>query len=245
MKPMGRQALVLENYDAVAAEYYDSDRHPTCANFRAASKALLRQFIDDTAVGGDSWIEVGTGNSVLAEIFVEKGRSVSNILLTDASPQMLSYSAQWQELGAKLLIAAADNLPLESDSVDVVVSSLGDPYNTPAFWAETYRILRTDGHIFFTTPAYEWASSYRSAHQYPSRESEFLLVSGVEVALPSIILSKERQLALLRAEGLQVVANLNFDVGQFEGQVSPKLLREGEARGTVVVGYHAVKRSVR
>jgi SAM-dependent methyltransferase len=237
------RASVPENYNVVAAEYYDSDRHPTCANFREASKTLLRQFIDAAGVSGGSWVEVGAGDSVLAEVFVETGRPVSDLLLTDASSQMLSYSTRWEKLGAKLLVAEADELPVQSNSVDVIVSSLGDPYNTPAFWTEAYRCLRADGHVFFTTPAFEWASSYRSLHRYPQRESEFLLASGVEVTLPSVILSEERQLALFQANGLQVVTILQFDASQLVGQVSPKLLRDGGANGTIVVGYDAAKQT--
>ena len=230
-----------ENYGVVAREYYDSDRHPTCANFRDASKALIRHFIGSVDVRGDSWVEVGSGNSVLAEIFVETGRSLTTLLLTDSSPEMLQYSNQWQALGAKLVVAPANDLPVESASVDACVSSLGDPYNNSDCWAEVYRCLRPGGHVFFTTPAFEWASSYRSRHRYPLRESEFLLASGVEVTLPSVVLPEERQLALFDANGLSVVSVARFDASQLTGRVSPKLLRDGRTNGTVVVGYHAVK----
>lgn len=237
------RTVVPENYDVVAAEYYDSDRHPTCANFRDASKALLRQLIEAASVSDRAWLEVGAGDSVLAELFVQMGWPVNDLLISDASPQMLSYSSRWHELGAKLLVAQANELPVESNSVDVIVSSLGDPYNTPGFWAEAYRCLSVNGHVFFTTPAYEWASSYRSLHQYPQRESEFLLASGDEVTLPSVILSEEQQLALFQGNGLQVAAIAKFDASQFVGHVSPKLLRDGRASGTVVVGYDVVKQA--
>jgi hypothetical protein len=70
-------------------------------------------------------------------------------------------------------------------SVDVAGSSLGDPYNSDASWAELSRCVKRGGYVLFTTPAFEWASEYRRTAHYPIEESEFLLADGTEITLPS------------------------------------------------------------
>jgi SAM-dependent methyltransferase len=189
--------------------------------------------------GNREWLEVGCGLSLLADILKQRGSSLDHVLLTDSSPSMLRYSARWHELGAVSVLSSADALPVQDSSVDVVVSSLGDPYNTKEFWSEVRRCLKSGGRAFFTTPSYEWASSYRHREHYPDSESEFLLRSGVEVTLPSLIVPEAEQIDLIEASGLKVVSRARFALSELTGRVSPKLRIPGSVDVPIVVAYVA------
>jgi len=71
------------------------------------------------------------------------------------------------------LILDAERLAIQNKSVDAVVASLGDPYNTSAFWRECARVVRPGGRVLFTTPAFAWAHSFREETGMPIMAAEF------------------------------------------------------------------------
>src|SRR5690606_35896916 len=88
------------SYEALASEYYDAVRHPTCANFREASRLIINSWLD-TAWPDSGWVcEVGAGQSLLAELIEERELPFDRVLITDASPSMLRHSQHWQAKGA-------------------------------------------------------------------------------------------------------------------------------------------------
>src|ERR1700728_1042873 len=158
------------SYDLIAQEYYDPKRHPTCANFRDASRILLRRWLAPTPTQARI-CDVGAGRSLSAEILREERRSLGLLVLVDQSRPMLAYSEGWRGDGATLCVASASALPYSSEYFDVVASSLGDPYNLDSFWAEIHRVLKIGGKCFFTTPSYDWAQAFRSAPDSDSKHS--------------------------------------------------------------------------
>jgi len=124
---------VLSTYEEIAPEYYDSDRHPTCANFRAASHQSLLKFLRSADVNGKIVCEVGPGKSLLAEVLAELDCRPAEIILIDLSPSMLRYSAQSGSRQKHAIIGDGRILPLRGRSIDLLVSSLGDPYNEISF----------------------------------------------------------------------------------------------------------------
>jgi len=99
-------------------------RHPTCENFRAASKLLIQEWLSNKTLG--SAVEVGCGASLLAEVLTERRQSLASITLSDISPLMLAYSNRYVKAGAKLVQASAEDLPLPAGSQESLVSCLGD-----------------------------------------------------------------------------------------------------------------------
>ena len=93
---------------------------------------------------------------------------------------MLEHSRVWERMGATLVVAASNQLPLADSSVQRVVASLGDPYNEPSFWTESKRVLEPDGLVIFTTPSHEWAFAFRRDPSPGSGASraEFVLRNG-------------------------------------------------------------------
>jgi SAM-dependent methyltransferase len=231
-------------YEMLASEYYDSTRHPTCANFRVASKAIVRAWLADFSRTGDS-CEIGCGMSVLAELLEERKLPLNQLHLVDSSTSMLRYSSKWTTEGALLAVADATMLPFENDAIDLCVASLGDPYNETAFWAEISRVLAPGGSLLFTTPSYEWASLYRTENGVDSVPStaEFTLLNGSMVSAPSMVLAADSQIGLIEdTKNLKVSDTKPYTFSQLPKQnISHKLLVTRDADLPVVTGYRVQK----
>src|SRR5271169_4259006 len=160
-------------YANLASEYYDSVRHPTCANFREASLLLMRPWVRKFVTGGVDIVETGAGASIVLELLAGKTREVGRLVLTDASREMLRYSSS-SSSRCEMLICDAQRLPLTSSKFDLVFASLGDPYNCPSFWSEADRVLRPAGHVLFTSPSFDWARQFRNE----CNSAEFVMSNG-------------------------------------------------------------------
>jgi SAM-dependent methyltransferase len=223
----------LGSYDGLAAEYYDAARHPTCANFRQGSEQLLERLIPDVAP--ERSCEIGAGDSLLAALLVRRGHDVRGVLLTDASAAMLEHSRRWERLGATLNVAEAHQLPVAAGSLDLLVASLGDPYDDESFWSEVARVLARRGRCVLTTPSWTWATRFRSDGVRPD-EAEFELRDGARLTVRSLIRTVEEQRVLIERQRLLVLEQHAVPAAAIEEPVSPKL-RVLAPDEPVVVGY--------
>jgi ubiquinone/menaquinone biosynthesis C-methylase UbiE len=213
-------------YDELAPEYYDSKKHPTSANFREASKALITPWLSRLLRPQWEVMEVGAGRSVVAEWLTETGRTVASLWITDSSLEMLSYSSGFD---ANLVQCDARHMPFTANSFEVIVSSLGDPYDTSAFWKETSRVLKPGGYILFTTPSFQWAAKFRGG----VKTAEFQLHRGEVIRVPSFVRPRFLEERMIKHAGLTVLSSAQFhDQGIWDSPRSPKL-REGP----IVTGY--------
>jgi SAM-dependent methyltransferase len=210
------------SYNDVAREYYRADLHPTCANFRTASVAALTAALTDllpVPTAGPA-CDVGAGESALTEILTALPAGVgSPPILLDASPRMISHSCGEN---AFLLLGDARRLPLCDHAVQLLVASLGDPYNGREFWDEAARVLRADGVILYTCPSWEWVRTYRGREGSPINVALFETEDGQMLALPSVVLPEEDQIALIAGSGLAVDRLSNVALAQLRGVISPK-----------------------
>jgi SAM-dependent methyltransferase len=230
---------VVGSYEDVASEYYDSVRHPTCANFREASDLLLNRWFEEYTVS-ESWIsELGPGSSSAAPHLINRGQSLDHLVLVDSSSTMLSYSREWSRCGAHFVIGDASTLPLRSEYFGLIVSSLGDPYNTSKFWKETSRVLRSGGYSFFTTPSYDWAVSFREYSEAAAiTAAEFELLNGSRLAVSSLIYPVSRQQMLIEAEGLRLDQVAHVSIAELSStQLSSKLILKRGMNASIVTGY--------
>jgi hypothetical protein len=147
---------------------------------------------------------------------------------------MLSYSAQWESSGVRFRLADAISTGLEAESVDVLIASLGDPYNTSDFWSEVARVLHPSGVCHFTTPASEWAFAFRDEENRFA--AEFLRADGAILLMPSPVLTKEEQIELFQDAGLAVWDEQVLTLRNLASAPAPKLLCVGYD-GAVVKGY--------
>lgn len=195
----------LGSYAELAAEYYDSARHPTCANFREASALFLAEEL--SAFNLNTWLvtEIGAGRSLVAELMPPAVLARRRLVLIDASSEMLAHSTQWLAAGALGIVADARRLPVRDGCFSAVVVALGDAFNDQEFWHEVARVLRPGGLCLFTAPAFAWAQVFRSSVGARMEWAEFLTGDGKTLALPSIILPPNQQQEMIESTGLVVV----------------------------------------
>jgi SAM-dependent methyltransferase len=227
-------------YDDLAGEYYDATLHPTAANFRKASALVLDEWLDDLdRLPQGAIVEVGAGRSLLCEAFEERGLPLGDILLTDASEAMLAASQRWQQRGARLMVADASDLPVADGSVALLVSILGDPYNSESFWEEVERALRPAGTCLFTTPSHHWSETFRDLVHEPAECAEFV-VREERIRVPSYIFPHDVQQRLIERGRLRVIQVTDVPLAALgEGRVSDKLSMPLERDEPVVTGYLA------
>jgi SAM-dependent methyltransferase len=233
-----RREARASSYAQIAPEYYNAERHPTCANFRAASALFVRRALRQLEMGRNV-VDVGAGCSLAAELLIEMNRSMANLVLLDGSIEMLAHSVQFMGFGARGIVGDARRLPFGSATTSLVIVSLGDPFNTEMFWNETARCLRPGGACVFTTPSYEWACSFRRSSRH-EREGYalFELINGQSVYVPSIVHSPPQQAGIIERSGLAVTETMTISGALVPPPYSKKLSPELG----IVTGYIAIRR---
>ncbi len=228
-------------YTRVADEYYDPIRHPTCANFEELSKKFLEPVIRAMAGETIRVLDVGAGRSLAAAVIANFRSRLDHCVLLDISPAMLGHSSEWQKLGATLVMPDARNTGLPSNSFQVLVSSLGDPYNNAQFWAEAHRLLCEGGTCLFTTPTPEWADWFRPAAE--RSEAQFDLVNGQTIHVPSHVPSLERQVRMIQQAGFRISEIQSFFASDVSGPLSAKLKPPGDGRARIPIlrGFKATR----
>ena len=236
---------MIGTYDDLALEYYDVERHPTCANFREASRLLLKTWLLSHDQTGRTIVEVGAGMSLVAEVLAGEGKPLDSLILLDSSPRMLEHSHAWFVRGAHRKIASAEDMQLHGESIDTVVSVLGDPYNTAPFWTQVASILKPGGVVILTTPSFEWASAFRSRETVEKQHTaEFQLKDGRRISVPSIVLREAEQVAVMRQHGLRVIETKDVPLSAIGSALLSQKLRVLESvERPVATGYVARKES--
>lgn len=228
-------------YATVASEYYDVALHPTCAAFSSASFRLLQDYFSKRALGGAVICDIGAGESQVAKLLGSRLTELDVFWLVDASQEMLSCSDKFDYPNIQRRIEAAENLHLLDIRFDFIVASLGDPYNSGAFWHSVERSLRPNGVCLFTTPSYEWASSFRRADRNEIADKAlFVLADGSRHYVPSYIYSPSGQCQLLQTNSLEICSTKNATI-KCLGSVPPKLSHLNTS--TPVVTLYEVSRS--
>jgi ubiquinone/menaquinone biosynthesis C-methylase UbiE len=218
---------VTPPYEAIAEEYYDADRHPTCRNFSDLSHRFLLERIEKLAHSTKFALEIGAGKSIVAPTFVKLKTPLSRVTILDQSASILKHSNKWISAGAISKIADARRTELPGNYFDLIVSSLGDPYDCEDFWREVRRIIVDRGIFLFTTPSFEWSSKFRSAVEL--NKAEFVLRDGEAVSVPSFTRPLIEHRNVIREYGFEIVEEVLPSIGDISGPVSPKLsvLRKG------------------
>ncbi len=228
---------MIGKYEELADEYYNASRHPTCANFYNASLLAAEQWVSGYLPHVEIACEVGCGRSALAELLVGNPSIAERLVLLDSSPSMLRYSMRYQTGRTRLILADAEELPFGPQSINALLSSLGDSYNTPQFWSEVKRVLRRDGIGLFTTPSSTWVQIFRD--DIPTKTyAEFELRDDQKICVPSKVYSSEEQKQLIAAHDLIVKDVVEVPLSALRSSViSPKLLTAYGYDLPVVTGF--------
>ena len=193
---VSRSSAIREraSYEEVALEYYDELRHPTCADFREASRVYLKRILELELPSGQL-ADIGCGQSLISEFISE------NLILVDESGAMLNLNIAASEKRRINIIEAS----FGRAEFDWIYAVLADPYNEIGAWINIKRALKVGGRCVFITPSYSWASKFRASSQSEiAGNARFDLASGKSLFLPSTILSIEQQKELISSAGLRV-----------------------------------------
>lgn len=191
------------SYDAIAGEYYNARRHPTCHNFNRLSRLFIAErFTSEFA--SKRVLEVGAGDSSIAPLMEQHGWGFRFLTISDSSPSMLRHSEKWRARGARIIAGDAESLTHWSERTDLIVAGLGDPYNTPKFWREARECLQVNGSVIFTLPSFEWAARFREVGEEQS-VARFVIETGEHVDVPSLIPALDDFFSMIEDAGLTVV----------------------------------------
>jgi SAM-dependent methyltransferase len=195
---------------------------------------LARVTVDRAAV-----CEVGAGRSIVPDLVPDWAERLCELVLVDASPGMLAHSAAAIEDGAVPEIANARALPFPADHFDLVIVSLGDPFNDHAFWCEMRRVLVPGGVCLFTCPAYDWAWAFRGKHgSGMTEQAEFVTKDGDACMVPSLIRPPVAQIEMIKDAGLTLIDHEAIPIDEIdERSRSWKLCAERGPHAPVVEGY--------
>ncbi|MFL5266595.1 MAG: class I SAM-dependent methyltransferase [Stellaceae bacterium] len=235
----GHLSSISSSYDDIASEYYDHRRHPTCRNFTEASQGFVGRLLPHQLSG--ICVDIGAGRSILCKLLSSRDLKLHNCILLDSSRPMLAYSAEYVSRGARLIVADATAIPLRHGSCTLIVASLGDPYNTIAFWGEVARCLAPAGTCIFTTPSYEWTKDFRQlSPKERDRFAYFELRDGRSLYLPSWVYSVEDQIKLIESTGLCVDYSETIPGASLSAPISPKLRTASGLVASPIVGFRVV-----
>jgi hypothetical protein len=214
------------SYSAIADEYYDQRRHPTCANFRQACRIALREFYKWPKLVGVRICELGAGKSIVAELMLRAGVSLARLTISDKHREMLRFSEGFVADGAKLALMDAERLPRRQAKFDLVFAMMADPYNTSSFWKALPGILAKGGAVTISTPSFEWASRFRrNAQDGELAVARFKSRSGRLLDMPSHVYTVVDQIGIARRSGFVLSRYRAVQIRDLGSvRLSPKLL---------------------
>lgn len=200
-----------EAYDLLAREYYERQKHPTCANF-AALHAVALDMIGSRVRPGERYLEVGCGMGQLDLV-----ASPYDVVLTDVSEGMLSLARR--RTGG--LVVCRKMNAFEPDfpacTFAGVACFLADPYNHELFYRAIRNVLKTSGFLLVTVPNHVWASALRRRLNIPLEQTIFIVHGQHTLAVPSITRPVKEQLSLLSRSGYDVVFSTTMNLSVVRG----------------------------
>jgi SAM-dependent methyltransferase len=221
------------SYDSVAAEYYDEKLHPTCADFRSASRIYLEKLFDEVRPAG-RFADIGCGRSLLTDF------QSHNLVLIDNSNQMAGQNAPSFE---KRLLNVEQECFGEGE-FDWIFAVLGDPYNSLKTWQNIYRALKVGGQCVFILPSVCWARKFRSReNEERPNFARFVTSNGSTVFLRSLVVDPDQQREMIADAGLSLVAIEHVLVGDLPFVRSPKISEFLTADQELLDVYRAEKLS--
>jgi SAM-dependent methyltransferase len=231
-------------YEDLSLEYYDRVRHPTCADFRYASLQLISAYLAlARLVDSPRILEVGAGRSVFVELAPSFSHLLGRATVTDHSLGMMRHTDLIAS-GINLVCADAETLPFTDGGFDLLIASLGDPYNTERFWREASRVMAKGGRCIFTTPAAPWSDRFRRERQSGHQGlAVFEIEGGSTVAVPSLVMSPLEQISFISKCGLMTTDVWSFTRDMFPDglPLSPKIF-EFTQSATPVVSQFVVRK---
>lgn len=200
-------------YSSVAQEYYDEALHPTCADFRLASRIYLKRMFEKTRPFGRV-ADLGCGKSLVAEFYE------GDLVLIDESIEMLQHNSSCLQRRT----VDVEREPIGISEFDWIFALLADPYNTPEAWKNIERALRPRGQCVFIVPSFDWVGSFRrAAEDEKPNFARFVTARGGTVFLRSLVFERIVQEEMIARTGLVTQSVEHVLVGDLPSVRSRKI----------------------
>jgi len=183
-----------DGYMKIADHFTDQERITT-RNFHDISYGFFENVFRNVLLSQARVLELGPGRGWLRNTF---HWNPPHYICVDIAANMIS------ENRPPSIVSSVRAIPIHSESVDYIISSLADPFFYPEALSEISRILNTGGLFIFSMPAYEWAKNIREPERL--HKTVFVLPSGEEAEVFSFALPEVQIVAMLRNYGLHEVS---------------------------------------
>lgn len=189
---MKAQAIQDWEVNAVATSFAKAAKqYDTAARLQRTVGSMLFETLDDHLTGTQSVLDIGAGTGFCTELLASSG---ANVIAVDIAPAMLIQARQ--RLGTIVSYMAADtqSIALQNNSVDVIFANLVLQWcvDLSAVFAEFKRVLKTDGHIVFSTlgpqTLWELRTAWQQVDQY-RHVNDFIAIKDLESQFQQIGLS--------------------------------------------------------
>ena len=138
--------------DDEAQEIWDGERLETTRNDGVAVEHLHRYAIAMDLIGGKSVLDLASGEGYGSNLMATVAKEVIGV---DISKDAVSHASQkYQKDNLKFLLGSAESIPLESNSVDIVVSfeTIEHHDKHDEMLNEIKRVLKSEGHLIISSP---------------------------------------------------------------------------------------------
>lgn len=185
-------------YDLIADEYYDRERHPAIACLHEGARIGIHRALSTLKLTTVlRALEVGCGHPIVNQ--VDDLRNASLVGL-DLSPAMLGNA------DLSCMLGDAEAMPCGSSSFDLLVASLSDPFNTPQFYSEARRVLSPGGSLVFAVPDYEWVRFNQRRGGIGEDSAAIRREDGSIVIVRSLVFAQRQQEEMLQRAGFAQTA---------------------------------------
>lgn len=209
-------------YDAVAGEF-DASRRPTTDNFHTLSRPFFAEQIRLLSVDSRC-VELGPGQGWLRKEFDWPSVRYDGL---DVSPLMAHLASS-----DAITTGSARAMPWASNTFDVAIASLADPFLFPTALAEIRRVIRRSGRFVFSTIAREWSREIRP----PAADdrTSFQLSGGGTADVWSFAYNADDLPALLADADLELVRISTLTGAPLVGGAAPAISKAAANRGVSI-----------
>jgi SAM-dependent methyltransferase len=154
----------------------------------------------------------------------------TELVQLDSSDEM--FALKDREECVLKIVADACNIPLAPSQFSLVVGFLADPFFGLDCLNESYRMLCRGGSVFFTLPAYAWATRLRELINVDVMTTRFKKLKTDEVVvLPSLVHNPDKIREMLLLSSFKNIEVHEHTLPKGHQPVSQDIVTPAEAMG--------------
>jgi len=217
--------LNRKGYEAIASDFTE-DKRITTRNFHELSEKFFCEMFSEYVSTSSDVLEIGPGQGWLERTVSPKCRTYVCIDIAEAMTKTIGNVAN--------ITTSVRCMDVASESFDVVVASLADPYFYPEAICEVNRILKNNGYFIFSLPASEWATALRGEFD-ASNKTSFVLSAEGTVEVYSLIHPEDKLNWIMDVCEFEGVKLMTASGAELSGkEISPAITKAAQSIGKEV-----------